>query len=165
MWNYEAMENNPELEGQRPIPAETVTVAEKLQQAGYTTGCIGKWGLGTAYSEGSPNKQGFDFFFGYICQRQAHTYCPTHLWKNEDIFPLNNRFVPPGTTLDPNADPYDPDSYIDFLQEDYAPDHMLREALDFIDRNSSDPFFLYYPTPIPHVSLQAPEEYVKNTGI
>jgi len=160
VWDYSRMEENPKLEGQRPIPAETVTIAEKLQQSGYMTACIGKWGLGPAFSEGSPVKQGFNLFFGYICQRQAHNYCPTHLWKNEEIFPLQNKFVPPGTTLPDDADPYDPKNYKKFMQKDYAPDFMLKEALHFIESNKSEPFFLFYPTPLPHVSLQVPEMYV-----
>jgi arylsulfatase A-like enzyme len=84
IWNFEAMYENPELEGQRPIPAETVTLAKLLKEAGYQTGAFGKWGLGGPDTEGHPNKQGFDCFYGYLCQRQAHTYYPSHLWKNDD---------------------------------------------------------------------------------
>lgn len=76
---------NKELkpEGQHPLSAETVTVAELLKQAGYTTGAMGKWGLGSPGTEGVPEKQRFDLFFGYNCQREAHFYYPEHLWKNE----------------------------------------------------------------------------------
>jgi hypothetical protein len=47
------------------------------------TGAFGKWGLGFVGSEGDPNRQGFDQFFGYNCQRQAHNFYPTHLWRND----------------------------------------------------------------------------------
>jgi arylsulfatase A len=60
--------------GQWPIKADTITVAKILKKAGYTTGAFGKWGLGRVGTTGDPNKQGFDHFYGYICQRQAHTY-------------------------------------------------------------------------------------------
>jgi arylsulfatase len=101
------MEADPRLEGQYPIPAESVTFSKMLKSAGYTTGCIGKWGLGAPVTDGVPNKQGFDFFFGYNCQRQAHTYYPAHLWKNEEIVKLENPFVIPRTTeLDGDKDPY-----------------------------------------------------------
>ena len=71
-WNYQAMFDDPSLEGQRPIPKNTITIAEVLKSAGYITGMVGKWGLGAPNTEGTPNKQGFDFFYGYNCQRQAH---------------------------------------------------------------------------------------------
>ena len=67
--------------GQWPLEAGTVTVAKILKEAGYTTGAFGKWGLGRVGTTGDPNKQGFDPFFGYICQRQAHTNYPNHLWR------------------------------------------------------------------------------------
>ena len=58
-------------EGQGPLPAATVTLAEILQGAGYQTGLFGKWGLGSPGSEGDPMNQGFDRFSGYNCQRQG----------------------------------------------------------------------------------------------
>jgi len=160
VWSYKKMLENPRLEGQRPIPSETVTLAEHLQQAGYQTACIGKWGLGPAFSQGSPNKQGFDYFFGYNCQRWAHTYYPPFLWENEERVPLNNKYVPPGTKLPENTDPYHSESYSDFRLNEYAPDLMLEKALQFMEKNQNQPFFLYYPTIIPHVSLQVPKKYV-----
>jgi len=80
VWDYAKAVEDPNLEGQRPIPAETVTIGKLLQKVGYKTAIIGKWGLGGPLTDGIPNKQGFDFFFGYNCQRQAHTYYPRHLW-------------------------------------------------------------------------------------
>ncbi len=160
VWNFKAVEKNPKLEGQRPIPAEEVTIAELLKGAGYKTACVGKWGLGPAFSEGSPNKQGFDFFFGYNCQRQAHTYYPVHLYKNESRVKLNNKMVPPHTKFDTDLDPYDEASYADFNLTDYAPDLMIDETLRWLDEAQNSPFFLYYPTPLPHLPLQAPKEYV-----
>ncbi len=67
-------------EGQKPLPAETVTVAQVLKSAGYATGCVGKWGMGMFDTSGSPLKKGFDRFFGYNCQRHAHSYFPTYLY-------------------------------------------------------------------------------------
>ena len=69
--------NDPELEGQRPLLADTVTIGHLLQDAGYATAAIGKWGLGWVGSSGDPNEQGFDHFYGYICHRIAHNYYPT----------------------------------------------------------------------------------------
>jgi len=71
--------------GQWPLEAGTVTVAGILKDAGYTTGAFGKWGLGLVGTAGDPNKQGFDHFYGYICQRQAHTFYPNHLWRDGKV--------------------------------------------------------------------------------
>ena len=72
-----------EPEGQFPLPAGTFTVAHLFKQAGYKTGCVGKWGLGYPGSSGTPDKMGFDFFFGYNCQTKAHEYYPEYLWRND----------------------------------------------------------------------------------
>ena len=159
-WNYQAMFDNPFLEGQRPIPDSTITIAEVLKSAGYSTGMVGKWGLGAPTTEGLPNKQGFDFFYGYNCQRQAHTLYPMHLWRNDERHLLSNKNVPPHANLEDNTDINDSLSYSDFELIDYAPELMHNEALNFIDKNQNNPFFLYYASPLPHVPLQAPKRWV-----
>ncbi len=73
-----------EPEGQLPLPADTITIATLLKSKGYATGGFGKWGLGGPDSTGHPNKQGFDHWYGYLCQRVAHNYYPTHLLRNTD---------------------------------------------------------------------------------
>ncbi len=161
VWDFAKATENPNLEGQRPLPADTVTVGHILQKAGYRTAVVGKWGLGYPGSEGIPNRQGFDFFFGYNCQRQAHTYYPVHLWRNEEKVRLGNRLVTPGSKLREGADPADPASYDDFNLEQYAPELLLREALGFIESNRDRPFFLYFASPIPHAPLQAPQSWVE----
>ena len=160
VWSYEAMFNDPGLEGQRPLPDSIVTLAERLQQAGYATGAVGKWGLGAPGTEGVPTRQGFDFFYGYNCQRQAHTLYPMHLWHNEERVLLRNAMVAPHTSLPEGADPNDPASYTDFTLTDYAPTLMHDAAIEWLDANHHQPFFLYYASPLPHVPLQAPQRWV-----
>ena len=64
---------------------EDVTVAKLLQKNGYKTGLFGKWGLGDegVAIVGSPIRQGFDEFYGYLNQHHAHNYWPTFLIKGE----------------------------------------------------------------------------------
>ena len=162
VWSLQAMFDDSSLEGQRPIPTSEITIAERLKEANYSTAIIGKWGLGAPNTEGVPNDQGFDLFYGYNCQRQAHTYYPLHLWKNRDRDLLNNKMVPLHANLEENADPNDPSSYADFSLEDYAPERMLEEALNFIEEKKDGPFFLYYASPIPHLPLQAPEGWTQH---
>jgi arylsulfatase A len=133
---------NKELkpEGQWPIPDSTFTIAEMLKQAGYVTGAYGKWGLGFVETEGSPNKQGFDEFYGYNCQRMAHNYYPGHLWDNENKIVLEEN----------SGDKFGT----------YAPALIHQRALQFIEKNKDKPFFLYYPNIIPHAELLLPEENI-----
>lgn len=127
-------------EGQWPLSAASVTIAEMLKSSGYSTGAFGKWGLGFVGSEGDPNLQGFDEFFGYNCQRLAHNYYPGHLWHNHEKIILNENDS--GKT------------------RAYGPDIIHKAALEFIRTNRDKPFFLFYPTIIPHAELFAKEEYM-----
>jgi len=124
-------------EGQAPLKGSVLTVAELLQDAGYVTGAYGKWGLGYPGSEGDPNKQGFDEFYGYNCQRYAHRYYPEHIWHNQEKINLKND----GTE-----------------RITYAQDLIQEEALGFIEENQDKPFFLFLPYLIPHAELAVPDD-------
>ncbi len=146
-------------EGQWPIPASEVTMLELFQSQGYITGAFGKWGLGGPDSSGQPLKQGVDRFFGYNCQAHAHSYYPSYLWDNDRHIELKNQPAVPGHgSLASGADPSDPQSYAAFKGTDYAPDRINEQALEFVKQNKDRPFFLYYPSVIPHVALHIPDE-------
>jgi arylsulfatase A-like enzyme len=125
-------------EGQFPLEAKAITIAEMLKEAGYVTGAFGKWGLGFVGTEGDPNQQGFDEFYGYNCQRLAHNYYPGHLWDNQVKVVLEGN----------SGDKF----------EVYAPKLIHERALQFIEKNKDKPFFLFYPNVIPHAELLLPEE-------
>jgi arylsulfatase A-like enzyme len=126
-------------EGQLPLPPGTVTVAGVLRAAGYATGLIGKWGLGGPGSTGEPNRQGFDYFFGYLCQRMAHNYYPPYLWRNGEKVPLANEVTKGVATK----------------KVQYVQDLFAEEALGFVERSKDKPFFLYYAVTIPHANNEA----------
>ncbi|RRB03852.1 arylsulfatase [Larkinella rosea] len=131
-----------EPEGQQPIADSVVTMAEILKKAGYVTGAFGKWGLGPVGSEGDPNKQGFDRFYGYNCQSLAHRAYPEHLWDNDKKIPLTEN----GKLL---------------YTRQYAPDLIQKAALGFVDaRDNKQPFFLFLPYILPHAELIAPEDSI-----
>lgn len=158
--NYEMGGFPDSLEGgQMPLPEGTFTIAKLMKQAGYATAAIGKWGMGMPNTTGFPLKQGFDYFYGYLDQKQAHNYYPTHLWENGQWDTLNNPVINVHRRLD-SAKATDQD-FDYFKGKEYAPAKMTEKALSFIDRNAAKPFFLYLPYTIPHVSLQAPDEWVK----
>jgi len=134
----EGWELGSTIGGQWPLNAGTVTVAKILKDAGYTTGAFGKWGLGRVGTTGDPNQQGFDHFYGYICQRQAHTYYPNHFWRDSQV-----------EWIEANKDG---------KEGAYSHDLIAAEALKFVRANKSRPFFLYVPFTIPHAALQVPED-------
>ncbi len=151
--------HDPELEGQRPLPTGITTIGTILKNAGYTTGAIGKWGLGGPGSTGEPNRQGFDFWFGYLCQRVAHNYYPKHLWKNREKYVLKgNSYFFPHQRFPEDKDPLDDASYQVYKGETYSMDVMAEEALRFIKENKDRPFFLYLPFPVPHAAIQVPDD-------
>ncbi|WP_339722536.1 arylsulfatase [uncultured Paraglaciecola sp.] len=146
--------------GQMPLQPGTETVAKVMKKAGYTTALIGKWGLGGPGSYGVPTKQGFDYFFGYLDQKQAHNHYPSHLWENEERFALNNEYLDPHGQLDEDADPNDPASYAKFKRSDFAQQRLTEQALDYIEGNKQKPFFLYLSYAAPHAALQAPDKEI-----
>ncbi len=129
-------------EGQLPLPSETYTMAEMFKDAGYSTGAFGKWGLGYPGSEGDPNMQGFDEFYGYNCQRQAHRYYPKHLWHNQEKVILEGN---------------------DFTNMAvYAPDVIHEQTIEYIKTQATagTPFFAYMAIVQPHAELIAPDDEI-----
>lgn len=155
--------NNKEIkpEGQYPLKKDTATLARLMQANGYATGGFGKWGLGYPGSDGEPLKQGFDRWFGYNCQAVAHNFYPTYLWDNDKKVPLKNKAFPAHDKLKPDEDPTKAESYARFRGEQYAPDLINEQALKFVTDNKAKPFFLFWPTTVPHLALQVPEDSLK----
>jgi arylsulfatase len=115
-----------------------VTIASLLKTAGYATGAFGKWGLGQVGTTGDPLKQGFDRFFGYNCQAHAHNLYPRYLVDNG-----KQRWLEGNTR--------------GLTGRQYGPQVIADEMVEFVRAHSDRPFFLYYPTVIPHLALQVPE--------
>lgn len=122
-------------EGQQPLPPHTRTLAHLLHEAGYTNGIVGKWGLGYPGSGSEPLDMGFDYFFGYNCQRHAHHYFVDYLWENREKVTYDEKI--------------------------YSQDEITRKGLDFIRQHRDKPFFLYMAFTIPHAELLLPEEYLE----
>ena len=128
-----------------PLRPEDVTVAEVLKKEGYQTALIGKWGLGEPGTTGIPRKQGFDYFYGYLNQRHAHNYYPTHLWRNETKVALRNTV--------PDEDGVG--GGVSNNKLDYSHDLIMDEALGYIHEHAEQPFFLYLALTIPHANNEA----------
>ena len=153
--NNKPAKNKRRFPGQHPISADVVTIAQVLQQAGYATGAFGKWGLGNSDSTGAPNRKGFDRFYGYISQRNAHSFYPPYLDDNDKEVTINEKPIP-GHRRQPDGE-VKADAY---RAENYAPDLVLKEALTWLDAQKDNPFFLYLPFIEPHVAMQPPQEWI-----
>jgi arylsulfatase A len=121
--------------GDIPLREEDVTVAEVLKEAGYRTAVIGKWGLGVPGTAGQPDRQGFEYSFGFMDHRHAHRQYTDHLWRNGERVSTD-------------------------LEGDYVNDLFTRETAAFISREDGRPFFVYLNYTVPHAELRAPEESV-----
>jgi arylsulfatase A len=146
--------------GQMPLPENTFTIAKLMKNAGYQTALVGKWGLGMSNSTGNPNQQGFDYAYGFLDQKQAHNLYPTHLWENGKWDTLRNSYQLVHEYQNKKI-ALDSIDFEKFKGKDYAATKMMEKALGFIEKNKAKPFFLYLPLPLPHLSLQAPEEEIK----
>jgi arylsulfatase A-like enzyme len=112
------------------------TVAEALREAGYVTGAIGKWGLGEPATAGTPNRRGFDEWFGYLNQNHAPYYYTDYLWRND-----RKQTIPENSGG---------------RRERYSHDLLTEEAVAFLRRHHQKPFFLYLPFTIPHRRFEVP---------
>jgi uncharacterized sulfatase len=133
---------------------QDVTVAELLRGAGYTNALIGKWGLGEIDQPGSPLRQGFDRFFGYLNQVHAHNYYPEFLWDDDSRLPLRNVVQRQEASSGGFA------GGVATERIDYSHDLFVREARKFLREHTAGPFFLYLALTIPHAN----NEGTKMTG-
>ncbi|MDP4878695.1 MAG: sulfatase-like hydrolase/transferase, partial [Opitutales bacterium] len=137
-------ETNPPYSRDNPItgmPEDESLFAERLQKAGYKTGVVGKWHIGS-HGIHHPNNRGFDFFFGFL--GGGHDFFRVDMTE-----PLGEGYL---DTLMRNEKPVDVKGYLTTQLTD--------EAIGFVERNQDDPFFLFVSYNAPHSPLQAPEETV-----
>ena len=160
---------NRSFRGQEYLEDEDVTIAEMMKQAGYTTGMFGKWGVGVPGSPGTPDQQGFDYSIGYYDQLRAHGFFPNYLMENGEVIPLPENYgydmrnsyrhsgSPAGRhTYDENGKII-PKGMKDPAKAIYSQNMIQEKALEFISKHKDGPFFLYYPTQLPHGPVIAPD--------
>ncbi len=112
------------------MPLEEITIAEWLKQAGYTTGMVGKWHLGHQ-DRFMPWNQGFDEFYGVP-------------YSND----MGNFFWYENTEVDYSE-----------IDQRYLTRRYTDKAVDFIDRQRQQPFFLYIAHSMPHVPLYVSPQF------
>ena len=134
--------NASSLHGQHGMPTEQVTIAEMMKSAGYKTAHIGKWHLGYT-PETMPNGQGFDYSFG-IMGGCIDNYGHFFYWRGPNRHDLweNGKEI--------------------YRDGQFFPQMMTEKAIDFINRHTDQPFFLYFALNTPHYPLQ-PYEHWRET--
>lgn len=121
----------PGIQFDYPLEEGQTTIADIFKSKDYATACVGKWGLGGPSSAGHPNNHGFDYFFGYLGQGNAHSYYPENLWENKSAVQLGKKV--------------------------YSHSMIIDKAVNFIEENADKPFFLYLTPTLPHADLDIPE--------
>lgn len=161
--------SNRSYRGQEHLEDEDVTIAEILKKAGYVTGMYGKWGVGIPGTSGTPDKQGFDYSFGYYDQLRAHGYFPNYLMENGEVFPMpqnygfdmQNSYAHSKSPTSKHTYSKDgkliPKGVKEPSKATYSQNIIQEKALNFISENKDEPFFLYYPTQLPHGPLIVPD--------
>lgn len=144
---HTAIRGNVELppEGQFPLPEGSQNIFQDLKAAGYSTAAFGKWGLGYIGTSGDPQAQGVDEFYGFNCQKLAHSYYADHIWHNSERIELTD-----------NVDS------VPYGEGTYVPDLLHERALEYLEEaaKSGKPFFMWYPTTIPHAELIVPQDSI-----
>ncbi len=117
------------------LPLTETTLADRMKKLGYATGMTGKWHLGYR-PEYLPTRRGFDEFYGF--PGGAHSY----------LTPDDRAGNPVMRGTEPVKE-----------EKDYLTDAIGREAVSFVERRKSDPFFLYVPFNAVHTPMEAVEKY------
>ncbi|MCG8584152.1 MAG: sulfatase-like hydrolase/transferase, partial [Pirellulales bacterium] len=140
----------------RRLTGKEQTVARLLKDAGYATGGVGKWALGHVTkpeeieNPGHPNNNGFDYWYGYMNQSNAHNFYPTFLWENKKQVPL------PGNVI--HTDPKGR-GRVSSKRVSYSHDFMTEAALKFVKRHKDQPFLLHIHWTIPHANNEGGRVY------
>jgi len=131
------------------LPLEETTIAERMKALGYRTGLVGKWHLGAA-PEFHPMNRGFDEFFGFLSG--GHEYFEVDFAEPQRKDGRLLYSVVEGTFLPLN----DGLSATGF--EGYLTDVLTDKAIEFINQDQDQPYFLYLAYNAPHGPMQAPSE-------
>jgi len=128
------------------LPDDIATIPKQLKTVGYATACIGKYGVGDGQPHDDPRTKGFDTHYGYNCMRHSHNYYPPFLREDGDKVMLRNK--PPAD----DKHQWETGQGVAEVKVDYSPDFIEDKALEFIEQNKDNPFYLYYCPTMPHAN-------------
>jgi arylsulfatase A-like enzyme len=131
------------------------TIASVLKQAGYSTGLIGKWGIGHDCPNDEPKQKGFDFAYGYINMWHAHNYFPDFLVRNGEVEKIEGNVIGDYVAMVTWDEPKPAGVGFSIQQTHYSPDLFQKEALNYLEQHKDSTFFLFLPFTLPHANNEA----------
>ncbi|CAM3329955.1 arylsulfatase [Zobellia roscoffensis] len=141
-----------------PIPESQVFLGQVAQEAGYKTAQIGKLEWGFSTTDYQMKRHGWDYYYGYLDHVRAHGFYPPFLFEDGKLVPIE------GNTLANCGKSGEPETPKNFKErknregkEQYSQDLFMNKALNFINVNKEQPFFLYFPTQLPHGPVAIPK--------
>lgn len=143
------------------VPPTEITLAERLKAMGYNTGIVGKWHLGVS-KHNLPLNRGFDYQYGFY--GASSLYTPERNWSHI----MNYEHKSFSTQYQWNMGRYGEAAIMDngkeIREEKYITWAFRDKAMEFIETNKEEPFFLYCAFSAPHIPFQAPVEYYCKYG-
>lgn len=137
--NRLSMHGAPSHDSKIGINDSEMTIAELLRQKGYKTAAYGKWHLGFQ-TKFLPKQHGFDEYYGIPYSNDMWPNHPTGKYPDLPLFEGNEVVE------------YNPD------QTQFTT-NFTRRAVEFIDKNKKNPFFVYLAHPMPHVPLFVSDKF------
>ena len=136
---------------------EDITTAEKLKEAGYYTGIIGKWGIGHPPPPNDPQRNGFDYSYGYINMWHAHNFYPEFLYRNgEKEIIEGNKLKRDENGKRMWAAESPEGAGVAEIKAQHTHEFFETDALKFIDNHKDAPFFLLFALNMPHANNEHP---------
>ncbi|QXP66370.1 arylsulfatase [Polaribacter sp. AHE13PA] len=141
-----------------PIPKEDLFLGEVAQKAGYVTAQYGKLEWGFAATHQQMNRHGWDHYFGYLDHARAHGFYPPYLFGNDGLVKIEgNTLINCAKSIEPET----PEAYKERWdmtgKKTYSQDIFMDSVTTFIRKNKDKPFFLYFPTQLPHGPVSIPK--------
>jgi len=140
-----------------PVSEDMVFLGEVAKESGYITAQFGKLEWGFAATHKQMKRHGWDYYYGYLDHIRAHGYYPPFLFENGRVIEINgNTLINCGKSGEPETQ----ETYIERWnmagKEVYSQNIFIDSILSFISTNKDQPFFLYFPTQLPHGPVSIP---------
>lgn len=141
-----------------PIPTDQIFLGQVAKEAGYRTAQIGKLEWGFSTTDKQMKRHGWDYYYGYLDHVRAHGFYPPFLFENGNLIPIE------GNTLANCGKSGEPETIENSVERNnkegklkYSQNLFMNKAFEFIEKNKNEPFFLYFPTQLPHGPVAIPE--------
>ena len=152
-----------------PAKENEVFLGQVAQKAGYKTAEFGKLEWGFATTNERLKRHGWDYHFGYYDHTMCHGFYPPFLFENGKKIPIEgNTRVDCGKTKENNSEEAYKERWNMEGKKIYSQNIIMDKLLDYISQNRDNPFFIYFPTQLPHGPVAIPEvhpDFINNNRL